>query len=339
MKKQEYKYSIVIPVYNSEKTIGKCLDSLLSMDRDDIQILLINDGSSDRSDSICSAYADKNKCIYYLTQTNKGVSAARNAGLEEAEGSYVSFVDSDDYVTENYFKVLDKITADSSVDFAMFGVQHFGNRNLAKIPKNEIWENDKKDEIICYWLKTRLLNSLWSKLFKRQIIEVNHMRFDEDLSLGEDLVFNFEYSMHAQKVMTVSDMIYYVNEEGNNSLSRGKALDLSRQTIKIDALLRNELNSACVREKSKKQYLDTIYYLYYRGAYSSIKKIIPEIKSSDERARVIKEICDEFKQRNTHICDFKTFIVSIPIKCKMSWLIELIMKKPVKYKYSSKYTE
>ena len=100
-------FSIIIPVYNAETTIRRCLDSFTNQRFSDYEILLINDGSTDNSDAICREYADVNSKICYLSKENGGVSSARNLGLEQAKGEYALFVDSDDYVSEDYFDVID----------------------------------------------------------------------------------------------------------------------------------------------------------------------------------------------------------------------------------------
>ena len=102
------KYSVIIPVYNAQKTLKRCLDSLLGQAREDVEIILINDGSSDRSGAIIEDYRNRYPNIRAVAQENSGVSAARNRGLDEAKGTYITFVDSDDYVSDDYFRVMDE---------------------------------------------------------------------------------------------------------------------------------------------------------------------------------------------------------------------------------------
>ena len=102
------KYSVIIPVYNAEKTLRRCLDSLLSQPYPDCELILVNDGSSDESGIICKEYAAKHRQVCVVDKENGGVSSARNAGLDRASGKYVVFVDSDDYVADNFFSLLDQ---------------------------------------------------------------------------------------------------------------------------------------------------------------------------------------------------------------------------------------
>src|SRR5699024_4953921 len=118
--KMQIKYSVIIPVYNAEKTLKRCLDSLLGQKRQDVEIILINDGSSDRSGEILDEYRRKYGSIVSLEQENSGVSAARNRGLNAAMGSYILFVDSDDYVSEDYFNVIDEAGEKEDSDLIVF---------------------------------------------------------------------------------------------------------------------------------------------------------------------------------------------------------------------------
>lgn len=118
------KYSVIIPIYNSEKTVARCLDSLTVQNREDVQIIVVNDGSQDGSEEIILQLAAKNPSIKYIYQDNAGVSRARNTGLDAAQGTYITFVDSDDYVTEDYFSVLDRA---EDCDLLVFAHRVTGN--------------------------------------------------------------------------------------------------------------------------------------------------------------------------------------------------------------------
>ena len=122
------KYSVIIPVYNSEKTLKRCLDSLLEQRWEDVEVILINDGSSDRSGEIIRAYSNRYPNIRTVTQENSGVSAARNRGLDEAKGTYITFVDSDDYVSDDYFRVMDEAGEKEDSDLIVFAKDIAGQR-------------------------------------------------------------------------------------------------------------------------------------------------------------------------------------------------------------------
>lgn len=168
------------------------MDSFTNQRFSDYEILLINDGSTDNSDAICREYADVNSKICYLSKENGGVSSARNLGLEQAKGEYVLFVDSDDYVSEDYFAVIDQALTLCCPDLLMFGM---ANTEVEK----RTWITGVYQEIeelniarrIADAMKQYLFSSLCSKVFKRKIIENNGLRFSTDLSIGEDQLFIF----------------------------------------------------------------------------------------------------------------------------------------------------
>ena len=114
------KYSVIIPVYNAEKTLKRCVDSLLEQDYTDAEIILVNDGSKDGSEDICREYAEAHPNIRLISQQNGGVSTARNAGLDAAQGEYIVFVDSDDHVVPGFFSIMDKAIDEEPADLIRF---------------------------------------------------------------------------------------------------------------------------------------------------------------------------------------------------------------------------
>ena len=121
------KYSVIIPVYNAEKTLRRCVDSLLTQQYADAEIILVNDGSTDSGGEICKEYAASNRQVQYIDKANGGVSSARNAGIRRASGRYILFVDSDDSVVPGYFEQLDRIDGDGKYDFVWFSVNYIRN--------------------------------------------------------------------------------------------------------------------------------------------------------------------------------------------------------------------
>ena len=184
------RYSVIIPVYNAKGTLRRCLDSLVGQQFSDYELLLINDGSTDDSDAICREYANTYPCVRYFAKENGGVSSARNLGLEQAEGEYILFVDSDDYVSENYFASLSDALENAAVDLLMFGYRNFGGAST-EWDTGEFYENAEVGvaKRVSSAMQQYLFSSLWSKAFKRQIIEQHNIHFANDLAIGEDQAF------------------------------------------------------------------------------------------------------------------------------------------------------
>ncbi len=218
--------SIIIPVYNVEKYLSKCLDSILNSKLTDFEVILIDDGSKDRSVEICDDYAKSNNKVHVTHQVNAGVSKTRNRGLDQAKGEWIWFVDSDDLVNSkvDYDDVLKKLP--KGADYVMFDILHFNegfaepNYDCGKVSleKQQGSKNDTLCRHICYYHPM-----LW---YKRSIIENNHIRFPQDISIGEDLEFQFKYLMHTSMPVKVNAVNYFCRLR-DESLTRNSNSDIA----------------------------------------------------------------------------------------------------------------
>ncbi len=213
--------SIVVPVYKSEKTLGKCLESLMCQTFSEIEIICIIDGSPDKCGEICDEYALKDSRIKVIKRENGGVSSARNRGIEEAHGEYLMFVDSDDTVESTYCEKMWQAHVETDADLILCGFHHwYVGRDVVKVPSNPgIYDTkDYKADFLKLY-QEGFLNMPWNKLFKKELAG----RFDTSLSLGEDLLFNMDYLEQCSKVAVIADaLIHYIQEEKGNTLSSKK---------------------------------------------------------------------------------------------------------------------
>ena len=187
------KISIIVPVYNVENYIRRCVDSLLAQTFTDIEILLIDDGSKDCSGSICDEYALKDDRIRVIHKANGGVSSARNAGLDNAIGKYIMFCDPDDYVEPTWCEKLFDAIESSGGFFACCGYNCVGLSGEIKQKKYIQNENLGPAEKLIDLYSTELLQSVWSKIFALTIIKQKNMRFDEAINKAEDVIFVLQY--------------------------------------------------------------------------------------------------------------------------------------------------
>lgn len=212
--------SIILPIYNTSKFLPKCLDSILGQRFQNLEILLVDDGSTDDSLEILLEYAKKEKRIRVLHQENSGVSSARNLGLREATGKWVAFVDSDDWLEQEY---LEKLWMDADdVDFVLCGMNLIDRKGALRPVKLRTKEMPlAKNDV--YTLK-EIYNSLnmyafcgpVCKLFRRDIIETHSILFPEELVFGEDSVFVARYLHHIRKLRIVDQPLYNVqSREGS----------------------------------------------------------------------------------------------------------------------------
>lgn len=199
--------SIIIPVYNVEKYLCKCLDSILSQTFTDFELLLVDDGSKDASGAICDEYACKDSRIRVFHKTNGGVSSARNFGIEKAQGEWITFIDSDDWVESDY---LANFSMDS--DLCVQGC-YCGERKCR-------YDDDYvKSHIGAIYMKRGYVYGPYCKLFKAGVISKKQLCFDVELSYGEDILFLMQYSLCCQSMRVTSYVGYHYRHVVENSLS------------------------------------------------------------------------------------------------------------------------
>lgn len=224
--------SIVVPVYKSEKTLGKCLESLMAQTYQEIEIICVVDGSPDRCGEICDEYAQKDPRIKVIKRENGGVSSARNRGITEASGKFLMFVDSDDTVDAHYCEKMWKEQQKTGADLVICGFHHwYVGRDVEKQPENPgFYETDSFGDDFLKLYQNGFLNMPWNKLFRKELAG----RFDTTLSLGEDLLFNIDYLKKCQSVAVLSDcLIHYIQEENGNTLSTKKREDKFEIALKV----------------------------------------------------------------------------------------------------------
>lgn len=208
--------SIIIPVYNVGEYLPKCLESILAQTYRQFEVILVDDGSLDDSGSICDRFASQDMRISVIHKTNGGVSSARNAGLRVAKGEYVSFIDSDDFVGNNYLQRLVDEMECCNVDMVAGGeikVEN-GSEQPFSFRRAILTQKDFSDLFSKYDFQKRC--SPWGKLFKTQIIRDAKLEFNENIHLGEDIIFMFYYiNLCSSICLTPSSEYYYLQRLGS----------------------------------------------------------------------------------------------------------------------------
>lgn len=217
------KISVIIPVYNVEKYITRCMDSVVNQTLNDIEIILVEDGSPDNCPQICDAYARQDDRIMVVHQENKGLGLARNAGLDVATGKYVTFVDSDDYISldamEKIWNKLEDCHADMCV-FSYVNKDDSGEENKKIIPVGaKIFEGRDVLSILLlgmvgaepsYYRDTYIGMSVWKCAYLREVLENNRIRFiSEREYISEDIMFQIQALKYIERVVTMTDALYY----------------------------------------------------------------------------------------------------------------------------------
>lgn len=272
--------SIIVPFRNSEAYIEQCIRSVLNQSFLDWELLLIDDGSNDKSNEICSSYAMHDDRIILFEGVCGGVSAARNKGLKFAKGEYVCFVDSDDWLEDDALKVM---------------VAEIDNADLLcasyrKVNDNEVKKYDFADACLdVESFVTALFNSrkayqgyCWGKLYSRSIIQNNGIQFDEHLAYNEDRLFVLQYAIKCREIRTSSIVVY------NYRIHNGSAMNLamSDKTV-LDSQIKNELLSAnAVSKELNGRYIEAEGWL----EYNLLKKIYLWQKQLDRNSFIYKTV-------------------------------------------------
>lgn len=205
-----YKVSVIVPVYNTEKYIEECLDSILYQTYSNIEVIVINDGSTDNSQNIIKQYENNYTNIKIINQTNLGVSYSRNVGISEATGDFIMFVDSDDIILKNYIEEMIHILEENNLDLIKSSYRKFEENpnNYTNVSFfKEYYKNINKDEINDIFIETTNFNSSCMQIINKKIIDNNKIIFENGIQFAEDFLFTY-------KVFQLADKIGYINNNG-----------------------------------------------------------------------------------------------------------------------------
>ena len=228
------KVSIIIPIYNAESYLSRAIESVQNQTIKDIEIILVNDGSTDRSLAICEEYRDKDKRIKLIDIVNSGVSVARNTGMEIATGDYIGFIDADDYIENNMYENMYKRIIQDSSDICVcnYILESKDSKQYVDININQDILNSKEQVIEKIILPligaTKLLgeDSLLGfrgvvlYLYKKRLLEDYNIKFKTGLKIGEDFLFNLSYLQHVNKVSIDRGFYYYYYINGSSATQR-----------------------------------------------------------------------------------------------------------------------
>lgn len=295
--------SVIIPVFNTQSWIARCLNSLLLQTLKEIEIILIDDGSADYSGEICKAYEMNDPRVRCYRQQNKGVSAARNLGLELARGKYIMFCDSDDMVGRDYCRLGVQYAREYPELFIDMGVTYIDNKD--KITIQNFWGGEGTHSLIEQkdFLKYRQMGFgeyAYASIYERKLIENLSLRFDEAISNGEDILFSLQYRKHksGSVVNDVSSARYYYRKLQRNSLST-RFLGMNyfytkqRNFHYEKYFIRSEEYEAYLKWQWPMLCLNSLYYIFDPRSPWDLeqqKEYCQQIVSSDE----FKECCFAF---------------------------------------------
>lgn len=254
-------FSVIVPVYKVERYLGRCIASVLAQTFADFELILIDDGSPDESGAICDRFAAEDDQIIVVHQQNRGVSAARNAGLDIARGKYIVFVDSDDAVEENYLECMRGYDA----DMVIAGVKNYSAEGIQScrllLLQNEYI--NVSEDLVRRMIGEHLLDYIWSKRYEREKIQKKGIRFDEQLTLGEDTLFVSQYLCDCDSVQLVSGTSYIYHQYAGSTLSsfsENYVSDLVEANRRILEALRSRFSGIGDSSAWKRRCWSVFYY-------------------------------------------------------------------------------
>lgn len=244
--------SIIVPVYNVEHYIDKCVESIVNQTYKNLDIILVDDGSTDSSPQKCDVWAKKDSRIRVIHKENGGVSSARNAGLTAAEGAFISFVDSDDYIAPNMVDIFRSAMHDDVqfVSCNYYCVHETGA--LTSKTRKKVRLSGTSSIVKSYLFEQICSPSIWAKFYRKSVIENNGLQFDTSVKVGEDYLFNYFYLKHCQTAVAIDDVLYYYYRGRHAAVTASINSDLIsrwKNTKKIVQLeQKTELYSTCLQK-------------------------------------------------------------------------------------------
>lgn len=296
--------SIIMPVYNAEKTIEKAIDSILYSSKDFFELILVNDGSPDNSAEICKKYLSDSRVVYFEKE-NGGLSSARNFGVEHSKGMYVTFPDPDDYYVDGAVDRIEKIITDY-VNYDVIGFGFYDelleNGCSVKTNTNSVslvvdFDKDSFEKNYSYIFKTSKLmtQTAWSKLYRRDIIIKNNLLFEINTNHAEDIIFFFDYLYYTTKIVFLPDILYcYCSYAGGNHSS---ALEKRKGPTLVPSVSLSLKSFVRLNQKYSfnASFLNMMYESFFQEfIYSSKKIFMPYNKiSQDERYKYFGEFLED----------------------------------------------
>lgn len=292
------KVSVIIPIFNAEKYLRKCVDSVLAQTLDDFEIILVDDGSTDGSPNICDEYA-KRPNVTAIHQMNSGASCARNAGIMNATGEYIAFVDADDYIVPQMYEEMYRVAKEAEVDivFCNFVTIDENGENEMKgisyMPADEKLNNSKMRKLLCKEESYRMLWFPWKSIYRKSLI-LNYSIVFQNGNIGEDTLFNLNAILYAKNCWFI-DKAYYYYVQVRGSITRGGGYKSNfYQGMNSYYITRK----AILEKHHLAEYQDS---LYRYNMTHSIVMILSNEKNNPgsfvERIRTLKEI------RNTELAE------------------------------------
>jgi len=294
--------SVIIPVYNTEKYLSSCIDSIIGQSNVSLEIILVNDGSTDSSPTICDTYANKYENIKVFHIQNSGPAAARNKGMTVAQGEYVTFTDSDDKMEPLMLYKMISAGKKHNADIICCNYKevdeqgHITDREYS----NQTYNLNHEEALVHFYSKDKIYSQCWTKLFKRQLLIDYHIENDSTLRFDEDIIYNIRAFRYAKTTVIIDEPLYEYTLRGN-SLAHGEYYIKHTDQYINDSIKRVQITQESVKEETEivKEWSNVHILLYHNqllGRVASLTKY-----HSDKRIKgILKYIRQNRKTLNKY---------------------------------------
>ena len=309
--------SVIVPVYNTKDYLDRCVQSIINQTYHNLEIILVDDGSTDDSGKKCDSWASKDNRIHVIHQKNAGVSAARNAGIEFAHGEYIGFVDSDDYIHEQMYSLL--------IQAARVNKSAISCCDICTVRDNEekSKQSDLKngfithDEIVKGFLFDEkikgLMYGIYNKIYKKELFK--QLRF-EKLSMGEDILFSMQVIQNCTGIYYQNKPLYFYCIRENSAMTSAfskKRFDYVEAALKIEAICKQHYDKVCC---------DNAHCWVFLHVLTTYRAMI--------KNKMCEEYAEQAKQYRNYLKDNKKYLKSLPFKRKIDYFI--VLHIPIAYR-------
>ena len=291
--------SIIVPIYNAEQYLRRCVDSILNQEYTDYELLLVNDGSTDASGDICEEYGDRDPRVIVIQKENTGVSDSRNRALDRARGKYLQFLDSDDWITPDATRLFVRAAEEYGCDMVISDFYRVVGERLS--PKGDIEEEGvlTREEFAAHMMENPAdfyYGVLWNKLYRRDIVEEHKLRMDTDISWCEDFMFNLEYIRYAKVFYALHAPIYYYVKRKGSLASQG--INISK-TVKMKLMMFEYYNNFYKHVLDEEDYEKNRLQVYHflvdaaKDGFVFPASIPGNRKLGEERSSALQEVISD----------------------------------------------
>lgn len=333
MKLNEELVSVIVPVYNAEKYLGRCVESILAQTYRYIEIILINDGSRDNSLKECYLFSEKDRRIKVVNKQNSGVSATRNLGITLANGSFLCFIDSDDYIENDYIEKMLMQNQDKALTICGYFIDTYKENGTVSVAEKRYKNNGIaiKDNFADIFHQG-FLSAIWNKIYDVEILRKNNLKFDESLSLGEDLLFNLEYlKTGIDNFIFIDVPLYHYIKHGTESLDNKYRKDFLEIQEKLFEKLISVAELYMVADIKKSiiysDFMSAIivsidnFYIFNKDDAQGVKDAVRRACESIEEHEIMFNISD----KDQIICKFRYFLLK-----KGFFKVDFLLRKMIK---------